>query len=86
MEKFEIKVPLLYYIIYRVLDPIAGIFGMNLPHGLEEHPTAFYVTCAGVSAMMLALFSTFRIEREKQTQTFLVINALDVKTRCSNFY
>ena len=26
----------------------AGIFGMNLAHGFEEHPTAFYGICGGI--------------------------------------
>eukprot|EP00088_Acartia_fossae_P025069 TRINITY_DN25935_c0_g1_i1.p1 TRINITY_DN25935_c0_g1~~TRINITY_DN25935_c0_g1_i1.p1 ORF type:complete len:451 (+),score=50.32 TRINITY_DN25935_c0_g1_i1:123-1475(+) len=39
---------------------IAGIFGMNLTHGLEEHPTAFYATMGGISAIMFTMFTKFR--------------------------
>jgi len=44
---------------------IAGVFGMNLTHGLESHPTAFYVTCAGVGMLMLTLFTKFRFNYNK---------------------
>ncbi|XP_023328954.1 uncharacterized protein LOC111701773 [Eurytemora carolleeae] len=33
---------------------------MNLTHGLESHPYAFYVTCTGVSIIMLSTFAKFR--------------------------
>lgn len=39
---------------------IAGIFGMNLTHGLEADPVAFYVTCGGISTVVLVILTKFR--------------------------
>ena len=35
---------------------IAGVFGMNLLHGMEESSTAFYLTSGAMMAIMLAVF------------------------------
>jgi len=35
---------------------VAGGFGMNLTHGLEDHPTAFCITSGATVALMTALF------------------------------
>lgn len=37
----------------------AGIFGMNLTHGFEEHQTAFYITCGGITVMVGSMFGLF---------------------------
>ena len=37
----------------------AGIFGMNLTHGFESHPTAFYVTCGGIGLAVGSMFGIF---------------------------
>ena len=33
---------------------------MNLTHGLESHPSAFFMVCGGVSLMGLTIFAAFR--------------------------
>jgi len=35
---------------------VAGVFGMNLTHGFEESPIAFYVSSCGMAALMLSVF------------------------------
>ena len=35
---------------------IAGVFGMNLLHGVEESPTAFYFVAGGMAAFMVAVY------------------------------
>ena len=35
---------------------VAGGFGMNLTHGMEAHPTAFYLTCGGIGTLMGGVF------------------------------
>lgn len=35
---------------------VAGTFGMNLTHGFEEHPTAFYVTTGGILFVITSVF------------------------------
>ena len=37
---------------------LAGVFGMNLLHGMEKHPHAFYVTSYGLAALMLGVFGS----------------------------
>ena len=37
----------------------ALIFGMNLTHGLEEHPSAFLVTLGGISVVMTGIVVGF---------------------------
>ena len=36
---------------------VGGVFGMNLTHGLEEHPAAFMVTLGGISLVMTTIFA-----------------------------
>ena len=38
---------------------VGGIFGMNLTHGLEEHPSAFLVTLGGISVVMTGIVVGF---------------------------
>ena len=38
---------------------VGGIFGMNLTHGLEEHPSAFLVTLGGISVVMTGIVVSF---------------------------
>ena len=38
---------------------VGGIFGMNLTHGLEEHPSAFFVTLGGISVVMTGIVVGF---------------------------
>jgi hypothetical protein len=50
----------------------AGIFGMNLTHGLEEHSTAFFTTCGGILIMVGGTFGVFahrftRLERDSSS-------------------
>merc|ERR1712223_1697989 len=47
MGMFSIAVPAL----------LAGIGGMNMTHGFEEHPIAFYLTCGGMVACTSTFFS-----------------------------
>ncbi len=42
--------------IFDVLHP-AGVFGMNLTHGLESQPAAFLITCGGITMVMAGLFA-----------------------------
>lgn len=56
---------------------IAGIFGMNLTHGLEEHATAFYSSLAGMSAIMLTIFASIR--SKYQTLRYDTTNAHSFK-------
>ena len=37
----------------------AGIMGMNLIHGFETHPYAFYVATSGLSIFMVSVFLKF---------------------------
>ena len=58
---------------------VGGIFGMNLTHGLEEHPTAFYITLAGMSVIMTSIFAGFNSNYNKlkvdttSAQSFLAL-------------
>ena len=36
---------------------LAGVGGMNMTHGFEEHPLAFYLTCGGMVACTSTFFS-----------------------------
>ena len=40
---------------------LAGIFGMNLIHGMESHPTAFLFTCGGITMAMTGVFAQVHI-------------------------
>ena len=44
---------------------VGGIFGMNLPHGLEEHPTAFFMALGGMTVMMSGIFIGFSTNYNK---------------------
>jgi len=44
---------------------VGGIFGMNLPHGLEEHPTAFFMALGGITFMMSGIFVGFATNYNK---------------------
>jgi len=44
---------------------VAGIFGMNLTHGLESNELSFFVTCGAVSVMMITIFTRFRMHYRK---------------------
>ena len=37
---------------------IAGVFGMNLLHGVEDSPTAFFVITGAMTALMASVFGT----------------------------
>jgi len=56
---------------------IAGIFGMNLTHGLEENMVAFYATLGGISVIMGSIFTKFR--SNYQTLRFDTTNAHSFK-------
>jgi len=44
---------------------VGGIFGMNLTHGLEEHPTAFFMALGGMTVMMSGIFIGFSANYNK---------------------
>lgn len=44
---------------------VGGIFGMNLTHGLEEHPHAFFVALGGMGVMMTGIFAGFSMNYRK---------------------
>merc|ERR1719430_1299406 len=44
---------------------VGGLFGMNLVSGLENHPTAFYITLSGVAVMMTGIFAGFATNYRK---------------------
>jgi len=44
---------------------VGGVFGMNLPHGLEEHPTAFFMALGGMTVMMSGIFIGFSANYNK---------------------
>lgn len=44
---------------------VGGVFGMNLLHGLESHPTAFYFTLGGISLVMSAIVAGFNAKYNK---------------------
>ena len=49
---------------------VGGVFGMNLLHGLESHPTAFYITLGGISLVMSAIVAgniLHFLSREKES-------------------
>ena len=58
---------------------VGGIFGMNLTHGLEEHPSAFLITLGGISFIMSGIFVGFRANYNKlkvdttSAQSFLAL-------------
>ena len=58
---------------------VGGIFGMNLTHGLESHPSAFFITLAGISVIMTSIFAGFNANYNKlkvdttSAQSFLAL-------------
>lgn len=44
---------------------VGGVFGMNLPHGLEENPTAFFMALGGMTVMMSGIFIGFTTNYNK---------------------
>jgi hypothetical protein len=53
--------------IFDVLDP-AGVFGMNLTHGLESQPAAFLITCGGITMVMAGLFAQGHRHNDVKTE------------------
>ena len=55
--KLSVPYDLLLHIFLEISGAVvAGGFGMNLTHGLEDHPTAFCITSGATVALMTALF------------------------------
>ena len=58
---------------------VGGIFGMNLTHGLEEHPSAFIITLGGITVIMTGIFAGFNANYNKlkvdttSAQSFLAL-------------
>jgi len=58
---------------------VGGIFGMNLTHGLENHPSAFFITLTGISVIMTSIFVGFNANYNKlkvdttSAQSFLAL-------------
>ena len=58
---------------------VGGIFGMNLTHGLEEHPSAFVITLGGITIIMTSIFAGFNANYNKlkvdttSAQSFLAL-------------